>query len=153
MEEQENELMEIFNYYKSQKNPESQEQLVSLLREVQELYGCIPEDIQEAISSEFGVKQAVISSIIKLYPSLRSSQKRSRIVVCTGNSCKSQEAQQILDAVRNELKTEAGGRFILSVKECIKNCRTSPNMQIDGDLYTKVKPREVGEILKRYSTL
>ena len=43
----EEKLNEIIEYYSSQPQPASQENLVAMLREIQDLLGCIPLGVQE----------------------------------------------------------------------------------------------------------
>lgn len=53
-EEQDRELEEILKYYKGIENPGSQDNLVTLLREIQEVYGCIPSDLQQIAADTAG---------------------------------------------------------------------------------------------------
>ena len=93
----EQQLKEIFDYYKQQESPIEQASLVELLREIQEVVGCIPMDIQEKIATEFNVKQAMIGTIIKLYPSLKASNYKHRIIACTGARCGAKDGIEVFE--------------------------------------------------------
>lgn len=146
-ETQQDALNEIIGYYCQQPNAGNQENLVAMLREVQELLGCIPMDVQEDISAALALKPIVIRQLIKFFPSLRSAPRRYKITVCTGPACSSAQSGILLDALREAIRNKP---FTLTVRNCLKQCRTAPNLQIDGDLYTCVKPGDLPEILGRY---
>ena len=153
----EQQLREIMNYYKGQPNPQEQENIVELLREVQELMGCIPNDVQETIAAEFDVKTSMIATIIKLYPSLKASNYKHRIIACTGARCEAKDGAMILNAIRKTLGIEKDGlskdgQFYLTTQNCLKRCKTSPNFYVDGTLYSNAKECDVESILSQYQS-
>lgn len=147
-EKQQDALNEIIGYYSSQPNAASQENLVAMLREVQELLGCIPVDIQEDISASLSLKPVIIRQLIKLFPSLTSAPRRHKITVCTGPSCSAGQPGLLLDALRESIRNKP---FVLTAKSCLKQCRTAPNLRIDDDLYPSVKPDDIPKILGHYT--
>ncbi len=144
---QSDELNEIIGYYSSQPHSDSQENLVAMLREIQELLGCIPEDVQEDISAALSLKPIVIRQLIKLFPSLTSAPRRLKITVCTGPACGTAQSALLLEALREAIRSKP---FTLTVKNCLKQCRTAPNLRIGDDLYPSVKPEEIPGILSLY---
>lgn len=143
-------LEEILSYYLSQPDAANQENLVAMLREIQELLGCIPADIQEDIADALALKPVVIRQLIKLFPSLTSGPRRHRITVCTGSACSANQSDLLLETLRHAIH---GRPFTLTTKSCLKQCRTAPNMKIDEDFYTSVQPDDIPEILSRYPFL
>lgn len=143
-------LDEIFSYYCSQPAAASQENLTAMLREIQELLGCIPADIQEDIADALSVKPIVIRQLIKLFPSLTSAPRRHRITVCTGPACNADQSGLLLDILRKAIQ---GKPYALTTKTCLKQCRTAPNMKIDEDFYASVQPEDIPDILSRYPFL
>ena len=146
-ETQQDELKEIIEYYGSQPRAESQENLVAMLREIQELLGCIPMDVQEDISAALSLKPIVIRQLIKLFPSLTSAPRRHKITVCTGPACSAAQSGLLLDSLREAIRSKP---FTLTVKNCLKQCRTAPNLRIGDDLYPSVTPDEIPDILSHY---
>lgn len=147
-EQQQETLNEIIGYYCSQPQAGNQENLVAMLREIQELLGCIPIDVQEDISAALSLKPIVVRQLIKLFPSLTSAPRRHKITVCTGPACSAAGSALLLDALREAIR---GLPFTLTVKSCLKQCRTAPNLRIGGDLYESVKPEQIPGILSRYT--
>lgn len=149
------EFKEILDYYKDNKQTGSQEQIVELLRETQDLYSFIPLEAQEEIAKAMDIKPTALKTLIKLYPSLKVSNYKHKITICLGSRCGSKKASSILAALEKELKTKQGGissdgKFALYSQNCLKNCKKSPNITIDEDLYTYVKPEEIHQILNKY---
>ncbi|MCR1839094.1 NAD(P)H-dependent oxidoreductase subunit E [Murimonas intestini] len=127
-----------------------QERLVELLREIQELYGCIPEDIQKYIADELGIKQVVIKSILKYFPSLHSA-KRHKITLCVGPRCSQKESGELAEALREEIRArrnrKGAGFFTFTTKNCLKQCRNAPNLKIDDKIFSGVRPGDIRKIL------
>lgn len=140
-------LDEIRSYYCSQPDATSQENLVAMLREIQDLLGCIPADIQEDIADALGLKPIVIRQLIKFFPSLTSAPRRHKITVCTGPACSADQSGLLLDALRQAIH---GKPFTLTTKSCLKQCRTAPNLKIDEDFFASVQPEDIHDILNRY---
>ena len=148
----EQQLDEIFEYYKGLDNPQEQENLVALLREIQEVMGCIPVDIQNRIATELNVKVTTIATIIKLYPSLKSANYKHRIVLCSGGRC-GEKGREIYEVLKKELQLDKEGlskdkTVYVMTQNCLKHCKLGPNMYIDGELYSQLNPSDMKAILK-----
>ena len=155
MSNEEEMFLQTMQYYEGLSRPMPQEDLVALLREVQEIYGSIPVNIQKKISDKLEIRQQVIKSIIKFYPSLKEAPYKYRITVCSGRSCSSKDADKVVNALKQTLKTGIGRvsrdhRFLLTVQPCLKKCGQGPNMVIEDDLYSAVQIEQIPDILKKY---
>lgn len=147
-------LEEILRYHTGVQ-PGNQEEVNTLLREIQELYGCVPLHAQERAAALLGVKPSYIAAVIKRIPSLRGDASRHRIIVCTGPRCLAKKGFEILRSVETLLgiepgQTTADGRFRLDTQNCMKNCGASPNLRVDSDLYPAARPEDVKAILEKY---
>lgn len=151
-EEAESELrfQEMMGYYGSQTEAKSQENIVGLLREVQEAYGYIPSEKIEEMAQGLEVKAAVFRQLIKLYPSFKKAPYQHCITVCTGVRCGAKGSSAVFNAVWEAAETRESGYFKVNSKECFKQCKTSPNIIVDDRLYGCVKPEEVASILEQY---
>ena len=86
-----------------------------------------------------------------MYPSIKEAKQAHEIIACTGERCGKKDGMTILQNLRRELGIKkdgisSDGRFELRTRNCLKQCRTSPNMYIDRKLYS-------GEQLKDIKTL
>ena len=148
---EEEQLQEIFNYYEQQPDRSSQEMVVALLRELQEVQGYISPRLKEQVLEITGVKETFLQCLFRLYPSIHEFQNIHEIVVCSGERC-GKKGGEILSYLREELKVDEHGvsadrRFKLRTRNCLKQCRTSPNLMIDGKLYLSVKIENIKKIL------
>lgn len=140
-------LEEILSYYSSMASPASQETIVAMLREIQELKGFISPEHKAMAAEAAGVKVSVIDCIMKLYKSLKPAAYEHRITVCTGARCKGGTHQKAWEKNLEKLKktlgikghvTPAGalsadGTILLETRDCLKQCRTAPNLLFDGE--------------------
>lgn len=148
----ENSLLEIFDYYGKQPNPSQQDNIIMMLREIQEILGCIPEGVQEQVAKVVNTKVSVIRLLIQRFPSLKSANYRHRIVVCSGQRCSTNRAGEILTILREELKPNKegyseDGNILLCVQNCLKQCKNGPNMLVDGVLYSQMDKQKAKQLL------
>lgn len=149
--EQESALSEIFEYYGQIKNPQEQENLVSMLREIQELCGCIPVDLQQRAADTVGVKLASVTCIMKLYKSLKPAAYRHKLLMCAGPRCMAKNSG-LVELVRQELNIgkdglSLDGQVFLDMRSCLKQCKTAPNMMIDGILHMNLTAEKVKRLI------
>lgn len=140
-------IREILEWYGKQQDRGTQEQIVGMLRELQEAVGFLDPELQEKAARTAGVKLSVIQTIIRMYPSLKEADYRHVILACSGERCGAKQGGEVLRALRQELGISgnglsADGKVLLKTQNCLKQCRTSPNLMIDGVLHTKVTPEQ-----------
>lgn len=154
-EEEEKELAEIFHYYSQVKDSGSQDNLVTMLREIQEIHGCISPDLQQKAADTAGVKLSSVICIMKLYKSLKAADYSHKILVCTGPVCGRKNISH-LELIKKELGIgkeglSADGKVLLQTGGCLKNCSTAPNIMIDGILHTHVTEKELQKLIQNLS--
>lgn len=145
-------LEEIFAYYSKQKDRASQEMVVALLRELQEVQGCLTAGLKQRVAEVTGVTENFVQCLIRMYPSLKEVKCSHEIIACTGERCGKKAGGAILEQLRRELKPDkngisADGRYELRTQNCLKQCRTSPNLLIDGKLYSGDQIRNIKKLL------
>lgn len=148
------ELDEIFSYYDKQRDKHTQEMVVSLLRELQETNGYLTPSLKKRVIEVTGVTETFLQCLIKMYPSLKEVNTAHEILACTGERCGKKGGMEILQKLRKELGIKkngpsADGVFELRTQNCLKHCKTSPNMMIDGVLYSGEQLEDLGALLKR----
>ena len=149
-EEKEKQTEEILNYYSSLEDRGSQENIVAMLRELQEVNGYIGPALKEMAAVTAGVKPAVIQVILKRYPSLKPAPFYHEVVVCTGRSCSGKGSGELLYDLKRRLEIRkngisADGRICVRIRNCLKNCKGAPNVMVDGVVYSGLS---VDEIIK-----
>ncbi|MBS4981094.1 MAG: NAD(P)H-dependent oxidoreductase subunit E [Lachnospiraceae bacterium] len=152
MEEQ---IQEIMEYYTKEGETISQEDLVNMLREIQEVKGCIPAAVQKQVAEAAKVKETFLAALIKRYPSLKAENYRHEIQVCVGAGCSAKGSYDLLKILEKKWdirqgEVSEGGRFYLRTSGCMKQCVKGPNMMIDKTVYHQVTEKSLGEILEKY---
>lgn len=157
MSEQNEQLEEIFSYYDKLNKPAQQDEVVEMLREIQEVCGFVSSEMKQRAAETLGVKEAVLTCLIRRFPSLKEADYQHTVTVCTGERCGRKRGMEIFQAVKRELQIEGNasgspmlsknGNVLLKTQNCLKQCRTSPNLIIDGKVYGPVKPEEVSGLL------
>ena len=152
--DREESISEILSYYAGREDKKEQETIASMLRELQEVCGGISPGLQERAASAADVKVSVIRYLVRMYSGLKETPYEHTVTVCTGERCRNKGGAAVLQAVRKELGIKKDdisqdGKVFLKTRGCLRNCGSSPNIIIDGELYPGVKPEKVPEILKK----
>ncbi|MBU5333867.1 MAG: NAD(P)H-dependent oxidoreductase subunit E [Anaerocolumna aminovalerica] len=157
MKEQYEKLEELLDYYSDNYNNinSDQEAIKQLLHETQEIFDYLPADALQKISDKFDIKLSALSAFIKLIPQLKGENFKHKLTVCSGPRCGAKGGATILNAVEKELNVKPGkvtkdGTFLLVTQNCLKKCKTSPNIKIDEDIYHNVTVQNIPNIIKKY---
>lgn len=164
LDKQNKQLEEIFSYYDTLDKPAQQEEMINMLREIQELCGFISPEMKQRAANSLGVKETMLTCLIRRFPSLKEANYQHVITVCTGERCNRKNGNEILKAVKRELQIygacpanspmlSKNGRSLLKTQNCLKHCRTSPNLMIDGKMYCNVRPEDVHRLLLQSEVL
>lgn len=130
--------------------------LMPVLHETQELFGYIPEEVQKRISEVLNIPLAEIYGVATFYSRFTLKPRgKYTISVCLGTACYVKDSQGVLDRLEEELKVAAGettedGKFTLEATRCLGCCGLAPVMMINEDVFGKLVPDDIAEILKKY---
>lgn len=151
MKEKMTKLDEIIANHKGQ-----QGSLMPILHETQELFGYLPEEAQKKISKELNIPMAEIYGVATFYSRFTLKPRGEHTIgVCLGTACYVKNAQLVLERIQKELNVEPGettddNKFTLTATRCLGCCGLAPVMMIDEDVYGKLVPDDIPEILKKY---
>ncbi|HHW90139.1 MAG TPA: NAD(P)H-dependent oxidoreductase subunit E [Clostridiales bacterium] len=141
-----------------QKHKQKPGPLMPTLHDAQNIFGCIPIEVQKIISEELDESVAKINGVVTFYSNFSTEPKGKHIVsVCMGTACYVKGAKAILDTISDMLNIEPGqttkdGLFTLENTRCIGACGLAPVFQIGDKVYgnaTKDTAKQaIEEILK-----
>ena len=130
--------------------------LMPVLQEAQELFGCVPMDVQQIIADGLGTTLSDVYGVATFYSQF-SLQPRGEYVVgvCLGTACYVRGSQKIMDKVKDELKVRIGkttpdGKFTLQATRCLGACGLAPVMMINDEVYGRLTADEIPTILNKY---
>ena len=130
--------------------------LMIILSSVQKEYGYIPLEVQQIISDKTGIPVAEIYGVVTFYSFFSLKPKGKYVVgICLGTACFVKNSQQVIDKFSTLLGIKAGettkdGLFTIEAIRCIGACALAPAMSINGKVYPKVTPDQVGKIIDEY---
>ena len=149
--EQEEQLRSVIESYR-----DSEGATIPILHKAQEIYGYLPIEVQTIIAEELNVPLAEIYGIVTFYAQFSLNPKgRYEIGVCLGTACYVKGSGDILEKIKSLLGIDVGectpdGKFSLVATRCIGACGLAPVITINEDVYGRLVPDDVDEILAKY---
>lgn len=140
-----------------QKYPKAgRDALIPILQEIQDKQGFLSREAVVTVGKELGLPASKIYGVATFYNQFRfTPQGRYHIQVCRGTACHVKGSLAVLDALKRELKVEAGettrdGLFSLEVVACIGACGLAPVINIDGNFHANLTTQMIPGILNQY---
>jgi NADH-quinone oxidoreductase subunit E/NADP-reducing hydrogenase subunit HndA len=130
--------------------------LITILHEVQEAVGYLPEEVLEQVARRMEIPLADVHGVVSFYALFSMKPKgRHRIAACKGTACYVRGAPRVLERFESELGIKAGdttadAEFSLDVVRCLGACGLGPVVMIDEDVHARLKPDRVPSVVKRY---
>ncbi|MGI6038439.1 MAG: NAD(P)H-dependent oxidoreductase subunit E [Limnochordia bacterium] len=131
--------------------------LIPVLHQAQQLFGYLPQDVQQEIAAGLDVPLSEIDGVITFYSLFTSQpQGRYKVGICMGTACYVKGAAQVLAELKKQLDVEVNhttrdGLFTLEVTRCVGACGLAPVLIIGDDVHGRVAPKDVPGILAQYS--
>ena len=130
--------------------------LIRVLQQAQGLIGYLPVPMLKTISRDLGIPLSEVYGIVSFYHFFTMVPKGKHVIqVCMGTSCYVKGGQKILDTLKKEVGLVPGGitedgKFSLETVRCLGCCGLSPVIAIGDQVYRRVKPGEIREVLSSY---
>ena len=130
--------------------------LMPVLQEAQNIFGYVPQDVQQIIADGLGTTLAEVYGVATFYAQFSLEPKGQYVVgVCLGTACYVKGSQQVLDKLEEVLEVPAGrttkdGLFTLNATRCLGACGLAPVMMINDEVYGRLTPDEIPTILDKY---
>jgi NADH:ubiquinone oxidoreductase subunit E len=127
-----------------------------VLHLAQQIYGCLPLEVQRFIATEMGIPLSEISGVVSFYSFFSTVPRGEHTIrVCLGTACYVRVRQAVLEGLRERLGVELGGttedgKFTLEVARCIGACGLAPAMMIDNEVYKQVNVNKLESILSKF---
>jgi len=148
------EFKQLKEYMESIKD--TQGVLMQTLHKAQGIFGYLPIEVQKFISQEMDIPLAEIYGVATFYTQFSIEPKgKHKIGVCLGTACYVKGSQIILDKLSKELNIKVGtttedNLFTLEATRCLGCCGLAPVMMIDDEVYGKVDPKNIPDIIAKY---
>ena len=126
------------------------------LQAAQDIFGCVTRPIQVRIAEGLNVPLSEVYGVATFYSQFSLEERGEHIIgVCLGTACYVKGSKNILEKVVETLNTPVGkttpdGLFTIRDTRCLGACGLAPVMMIDDDVYGRLVPSAVPDILKKY---
>lgn len=150
--EQEAELKKIIEQYKDVPGG-----TMPVMQQAQNIYGYLPEEVQIMIAEGLGVPLEEVYGISTFYSLYNLNPKGEyKVNVCLGTACYVKGSQQILDKLELRLGCKNGsispdGKYSIDATRCVGACGLAPVVIINDDVYGRLTPDMVDDILAKYA--
>lgn len=130
--------------------------LIEILHGVQQELGYLPPAVQEYIARKLDMPVGAVEGVVSFYSFFTTVPRgRHTIKVCQGTACYVRGGKRVLESVIKHCGCEVGEtdgemKFSVDVVRCIGACGLAPVMTVGEDIYDRVKPSKVADILARY---
>lgn len=128
--------------------------LIFVMQKLQEHHGgWLPDDAVREAAEIVGVSEAEVEGVATFYNwFFRHPVGKHVIVVCDSVSCYLCGCDTIVEHIEKKLgirmgETTADGLFTLLPVVCLGNCDNAPSIMVGDELYGRVTPEMVDEIL------
>lgn len=132
--------------------------LMPILNELQDCFGYLPEYALKEVSKALDMPLAEIYGVATFYSRFTLKPRGEHTIsVCLGTACYVKGSKDIFSRLVEELKvsgsgdTSDDGKFTLEATRCLGCCGLAPVITIDEDVYGKLVPDDIPNILKKYS--
>ena len=148
-----NELGAFIEETKSMPGP-----LMPVMQKAQEVFGFLPFDVQEFIADKMDIPMADVYGVATFYSQFALEPKGKHIIgVCMGTACYVKKSEGILNALADNLQTSPGyttqdNLFTLEATRCLGCCGLAPVIMIDDQVYGRLVPEDIPDILAKYKT-
>ena len=130
--------------------------LMPVLQEAQEIYGYLPEEVQKMIAAGLEIPYSEVFGVVTFYAQFLLTPKGEHpVAVCLGTACYVKGAGLLMEKLESLLGIGNGGitedlKFSLDATRCIGACGLAPVLTIGEDVYGRLEPSQLEEILKKY---
>ena len=149
--EQEQKLLEVIAAHK-----DTQGALISVLQQAQDIYGYLPVEVQKHIAAELDIPYSEVFGVVTFYSQFQLNPKGAHpVAVCLGTACYVKGSGIIMEKLEEMLGIKSGAitsdlRFSLDATRCIGACGLAPVMTIGEDVYGRLEPSMLKDILAKY---
>jgi NADH:ubiquinone oxidoreductase subunit E len=132
--------------------------LIPVLQIAQGIFGYLPEKVLKRIALALEKSYSEVAGVVGFYSFFSTVPRGKHLIrVCLGTACYVRGGKQVLDALKTQLGIDVGDctpdrMFSLEVARCFGACGLAPTMSIDEDVYKRVRPIKIAEILAGYAT-
>jgi len=144
------ELSKVLDTYRG-----NQEELISILQDVQERFGYLPNEAMFDVSKFLGIPESRVYAVASFYAQFRfKPMGKNTVMVCRGTACHVKGAPRILDEFKRELgidenETTEDQEYTLETVACLGCCALAPCAMINDEVAANLTPTKVKSLFQK----
>ena len=129
------------------------DELIPILQEAQEQFSYLPLEVMLGIARFLRLSESTVYGVATFYAQFKFVPSgKSMVKICRGTACHVRGAPRILDEVERRLGIKPGEttddlEYSLETIACFGSCALAPVMVVDENVYGRMTPAKVGQIL------
>ena len=130
--------------------------LMPVLQGAQDIYGYLPKEVMKIVADELKIPMEEVYGVATFYAQFTLYPKgKYNISVCLGTACYVKGAGELFEKLQEKLGIAGGectpdGKFSLEACRCVGACGLAPVIMINDDVYGRLVPDQLDEILAKY---
>jgi NADH:ubiquinone oxidoreductase subunit E len=135
----------------------NEDNLITVLQEIQSEFGYIREDVVNWFSERSNIPPSKYYGVVTFYSQFHQKPRGKNIVtVCCGTVCHVKGAPRVITKIQDDLKlkedltTTKDMQFTLERVNCVGACSIAPVVLINEKVFGKVSPTSIVKSLKAY---
>ena len=127
-----------------------------VLNELQNEIGYISIPMQAYVAEQLRVPMSKVSGVVSFYSFFTTTPRgKHNVKFCLGTACYVGGAPELLEKIKQLLSVQPGettedGSITVEVCRCIGACSQAPAVVIDKDIYGRMHPNKLPQVLKKY---
>jgi len=128
--------------------------LIPILQEIQKKYHHISEYAMQVVADKVGIHPVEVYGVVSFYSFLEQKYRGKFVIrLCQTISCEMQGKDRVARQLEADLgisfgETTPDGNFTLEWANCLGMCDQGPAMLVNDQIFTRVTPDKVHEILE-----
>lgn len=133
--------------------------LIMILHDIQDHYGYVPRNISMFLSQKLNVPLAKIYEVLTFYNYFKlEPPAKYTVQICTGTACYLKGSTKLVEEFKKQLKIPAkldyteDKEFKIEEVRCIGCCGLAPVLTVNEEVFGRVKPEQVSDIINQFKT-
>lgn len=129
--------------------------IISILQDVEEAFGYIPEDVVFWFSEKLNIPASNFYGVVTFYAQFHLRPRgKNLITACCGTACHVKGSDAVIGRLRTELaiaegeNTSPDGKFTIEEVGCVGACSIGPVVMLNKKVHGKVTPEKASRLLK-----
>ena len=134
----------------------SEDQLIPILQQVQQVFGYLPEPAMEGIAKFLKLPESTVFGVGTFYAQFKLVPSGRNIIrVCRGTACHVRGGARILREVEKHLGIKPGEsspdlEYCLETVACIGACALAPTMVVNNETHGQMTTKKAAEVLEQF---